>query len=86
MIAAGTIPTPIAIWKHSTSRPRYRGGASSATYIGAVRVASPTAKPSTSRPSDSSSGFGAGAAASVPMTKTTATRTSVPRRPRRSER
>nr|WP_255523313.1 hypothetical protein [Blastococcus sp. TML/M2B] len=30
-IVAMRMPTPMAIWKNSTSRPRYRLGASSAT-------------------------------------------------------
>ena len=82
---AMTMPTPIAIWKASTSRPRYFGGASSATYIGAVWVAPPTAKPSTIRPSESSTGFGENAHHSEPTAKTTASISSVPLRPRRSE-
>ncbi len=84
-IVAITMPTPIAIWKHSTNRPRYFGGASSATYMGAVCVAPPTAKPSTSLPSESTTGSGASAHHSAPMTKIPASTTSVPLRPRESE-
>ncbi len=80
-----TIPTPIATWKHSTSRPRSAEGASSATYIGAVCVAPPTANPRTSRASASTTALGASAAPSAPTTKTTAIMNSVRRRPIRSE-
>jgi hypothetical protein len=82
---ATTMPTPMAIWNASTSRPRYFGGASSATYIGAVCVAPPTAKPSTIRPRESTNGFGENAHQSEPMANTTANISSVPLRPRRSD-
>ena len=85
-MVAMTMPTPIAIWKQSTSRPRYLGGASSATYIGAVCVAPPTAKPRTSRPIDSNTGLGETAHHTAPTTKTTASITRVPLRPRFSDR
>ena len=82
---AMTMPTPMAIWNARTSRPRYFGGASSATYIGAVWVAPPTAKPSTIRPSDKTMGFGENAHHSEPTANTTANISNVPLRPRRSE-
>jgi hypothetical protein len=67
-----TIPTPITTWKVSTSRPRSDGGASSATYIGTVCVPPPTAKPSTTRPKESSQGLGASAQLTAPTAKTNA--------------
>ncbi len=79
-----TMPTPIASWKQSTSRPRRLAGASSATYIGTVWVAPPTANPSTTRPRASISGAGAAALARVPTTKTAQTMRMVRLRPRRS--
>ena len=51
---AMTMPTPMASWKPARAGPADLGGASSATYIGTVWVAPPTAKPSTIRPSESS--------------------------------
>ena len=84
-MVAITMPTPIAIWKQSTSRPRNVGGDSSATYMGAVWVAPPTAKPRTIRPNDSTTGLGENAHQSAPITNSTASITSVPLRPRFSD-
>jgi hypothetical protein len=81
---AMTMPTPMAIWKKRTRRPRNLAGASSATYTGAVCVAPPTANPRTTRESDNVTGSGETAAASAPTTKIAETISIVPRRPRRS--
>ncbi len=63
-----TMPTPIPTWKVSTSLPRCLAGASSATYIGTICVAPPTANPSRTRLADRVTGLGETEQASAPTT------------------
>ena len=80
------MPTPMPTWNVSTRAPRRLGGASSATYIGTVCVAPPTANPRTIRDSESSSGVGDSEDASVPTTKMSEMINRVRLRPSTSER
>ena len=85
MMVETTMPTPMPTWNVRTSCPRRFAGASSATYIGMVWVAPPTAKPSTTRLSDSAQVVGASEQASAPTMNITETSSIVRCRPHCSE-
>lgn len=76
-----TMPTLMPTWNVRMSRPRVLAGASSATDMGTVWVAPPTAKPSSTRAAAKGQALGATAQTSAPRMKTIETSWMVRRRP-----
>ncbi len=78
---ARKMPIVIASWYADTKRPRCSAGASSAAYRGAATAATPTPKPTTSRPATRIVTFGANASTAAPAANSPAAASNAVRRP-----